>query len=147
MSHGSDAPEDGKRGHRFLSSGCLVVLVVALCLLGALVCNLVSQRKSADHRALDQIQASVEDARERLRSAASDGTLTDEEIQQALRLSQASARDTVRTEDTVTVKALVRGTHASAVGGGEVTRCHRFRVVFSAKGTTVGDGPAKNCDE
>lgn len=147
MSYGRDALEGRRRQPRLLSSGCLAVLVAALCLLGVFVGTIAFQRARADRQALDQLHASVAHARDRLRSAAADGTLTDEEIQEALRLSQASVRDTVRTADTVTVKALIRGTHASAVGGGEVTRCHQFRVAFSAKGAAVSDETAEECGE
>ncbi|MFI9588597.1 hypothetical protein ACIHCQ_44085 [Streptomyces sp. NPDC052236] len=60
-------------------------------------------------------------------------------------MSQASVRGTVRATNTVTIKALVRGTHASALGGGEVTRCQAFQVAFSAEGTTVSDTAAEGC--
>lgn len=128
-----------------LSGGCLTALIAALCLLGILVGNLIYQRSAADRRALDQLNASVADARARLRAAAGDGTLTDEEIHQALGMSQAGVRDTVRATNTVTIKALVRGTHASALGGGEVARCRAFRVTFSAEGATVSDRAAEGC--
>ncbi|MFI6938474.1 hypothetical protein ACIBI4_04295 [Streptomyces sp. NPDC050418] len=128
-----------------LTGGCLIALIAGLCLLGVLLGSLAYQRANADERAHDQLNASVADARERLRSAARDGDLTDEEIRQALRMSQAGVRDTARAQNVVTIKALVHGTHASALGGGEVSSCRAFKVTLSADDATVSDTAADGC--
>ncbi|MEV6265114.1 hypothetical protein AB0M42_30805 [Streptomyces sp. NPDC051784] len=122
-----------------------MALIAALGLLGILVGSLIYQRSAADRRALDDLNSSVAAARDRLRAAARDGTLADEEIRQALRMSQAGVRSTVRTSNKVTIKALVHGLRASAVGGGEISRCRVFQVTFFAGRATVSDAAAEGC--
>ncbi|MFC7303206.1 hypothetical protein ACFQVC_03110 [Streptomyces monticola] len=146
MSTEREIPQVRGTWHDRLTCGCLVALIAALCLVGVVFGVIVFQSGAAEREALEGLQASVADARDRLRSAAGDGALTDKEVREVLRMSQASERGTVRATNTVTIKALVHGTHASAVGGGEVSHCRAFRVTFSAEGATVSDRAAEGCN-
>jgi hypothetical protein len=147
----SNDPGDRSTRYRLLAwvgwSVLAAVLLVACFVLWVFTYGIGGSGESAGEKARADLRASVEHSKNKLRDLASDGELTDEEINTATARSKGTDPGTRREGDRISFDHQMHAVTSGAFGSTGMDQCYRFTIAEPLSSTSdVQSTEIPTCD-